>query len=379
MRKLLIVLAVSSSIAACSSNPNAIEPNPLPEYSAEFKVKKVWNRMATKGIKKRHLTLTPAATDDGVYAADINGKVVAYSPDKGKKIWRKNTKDQITGGLLAEDGVVLYGTREGEAVALSEFDGEELWRQRLSSEILSPPAVNGSVAVFQVQDDQVYALDLDSGEVVWQYEDQAPSLVLRGSATPMIAGSNVFVALTSGKVVSLNVNNGSPHWERRVAEPEGRSELDRLVDINNNLVIEGGGLFASTYQGAVMVLDEESGQPYWDKKMSTFTTMESYLGTLYIADSTGNVWAVDQQSGDTLWKQDLLYGRQLTGVAIHEDQVVVGDKKGYLHWLDTDSGHITARKRHHRSGFAASPVELNDIIYAYGRKGRLSAYEIEPK
>lgn len=366
-------------LAACSTNPNAIEPNPLPDFDAEYSVKKLWSRSAGKGVKKRFISLRPAVTDEGVYVADLEGKVTAYDPMKGKRQWRKKTGDQITGGLYAGFGVVIYGTRSGYAVALSEEDGSELWRHQLSSEILAPPAVNAAMAVFQVQDDQVYALDLDTGEQLWQFEDQAPSLILRGSAVPVIADNRVYVAFASGKVMALDERTGTPLWERRVAEPQGRSELERLVDINNNLIVEGGGVFASSYQGSVSVLDEESGQPYWRKDMSTFDTMDSYLGVLYVADSKGNVWAIDQRTGDSLWKQDLLYGRDLTGVAVQDGQVVVGDKKGYLHWIDGDSGHITARRRHHRKGFAAAPVSTGDVLYVYGRKGRLSAYELIPR
>src|SRR5699024_5382919 len=247
--------------------------------------------------------------EGGVYVADLNGKVTAYSADKGKRLWRHNTQDNVTGGLYAGYGVVIYGTREGEAVALSEEDGSELWRQQLSSESLAPPAANASMAVFQVQDDQVYALDIDSGEQLWQFEDQAPTLILRGSAIPVIAGDHVYAAFANGKVVALDERTGSPLWERRVAEPQGRSELARLVDINNNLIVEGVGVFASSYQGSVSVLDAESGQTYWRKDMSTFDVMDSHLGVLYVADSKGNVWAIDQRSGDSLWRQDLLYGR----------------------------------------------------------------------
>lgn len=379
MKKLLLLLMASCFLAACSTNPNAIEPNPLPDYEAEYKVKKVWSRHAGKGIKKRFISLSPAVTREGVYVADLNGKVTAYTSDKGKRLWRNNTQDQITGGLYAGHGVVMYGTREGQAVALAEEDGRELWRHQLSSEILTPPAVDAVMAVFQVQDDQVYALDLDTGEELWQFQDQAPTLILRGSAVPVISGPQVYAAFANGKIVAIDARTGIPLWERRVAEPQGRSELERLVDINNNLIVEGGGVFASSYQGSVSVLDEENGQTYWRKDMSTFGMMASYFGVLYVADSKGNVWAIDQRTGDSLWKQDLLYGRGLTGVAVHDGQVVVGDSKGYLHWIDGETGHISARRRHHRKGFSAAPVSTGDVLYVYGRKGRLSAYELIPR
>jgi len=363
----------------CASNPNAIEPNALERFDAEYNVNKVWSKQAGKGVAKRYLTLMPAVTDTGIYVADADGAVNAYGIDKGKQLWRLKTKDPITGGVYAGDDVVIYGTREGQAVALAAADGAELWRKTLSSEILSPPGVAAGMAVFQIPDGQVFALDLHTGDVLWQYEEPAPTLMLRGTATPVIDDDHVFVAFANGKVAALEASTGVPVWERRVAEPTGRSELERLVDINNNLIVEGGGVFASSYQGAVTVLDENSGQQYWRKDMSTFVAMASSYGVLFIADSTGHVWAIDQRSGDSLWKQEDLYGRGLTGVAVQNNQVVVGDSEGYLHWFDGVTGHLTARTRHHRKGLAAAPVSHNDVLYVYGKRGLLAAYAIKPR
>lgn len=379
MRKLLLFALASLWLAGCASNPNAIEPNSLESFDAEHRVQKVWSKRAGKGVGKRYLTLSPAATSDGVYVADLDGTVSAFATDKGTQLWRQKTRDHITGGVYADNDRVIYGTREGEAVALSASEGEELWRKQLSSEVLAPPAVAEGVAVFQIPDGQVFALDAYNGDVLWQYEEVAPTLMLRGTATPVIDGSQVFVAFANGKVTALETRTGVPIWERRVAEPIGRSELERLVDINNNLIVEGGGVFASSYQGAVSVLDERSGQQYWRKEMSTFGTMASSYGVLFIADNTGHVWAIDQRSGDSLWKQDALYGRGLTGVAVQNNQVVVGDSDGYLHWFDGVTGHITARTRHHRKGFAAAPVSYNDVLYVYGKRGQLTAYELESR
>lgn len=376
---LALLAAAALALAGCSSNPNAIEPNPLPDFEREFKVDRAWSTGIGEGIDKAWLRLQPAVTHRAVYAADLEGLVEAHELERGKRLWRARTDDRISGGLYAGYGKVVYGTREGDVVALSEDDGSELWRIRLSSEVLSPAAMNASLAVVQTLDGQVVALDSETGEERWRFDNPVPILILRGAATPTIVGDRVYVAFANGKVAALDIENGIPVWERRVAEPTGRSELERLVDISNNLIVEGGGVFSATFQGSVAVLDQEAGRPYWTKDMSTSTQMASALGSLFVADSTGHVWAIDQRTGNTLWKLDLLYGRGLTGVAVQRGQVVVGDAEGYLHWIDAASGRITARTRHHRKGFAAAPVVRDDVLYVYGRRGRLAAYVLEDR
>lgn len=375
----LAALAALLWLAGCSSNPNAIEPNPLPEFSSEYRAKTLWSRQVGDGVKKQALRLTPAETHRGIYAADYQGVIAGFAHERGKRLWRVKTDERISGGLYAGYGLVMYGTREGDAVARSEDDGSEVWRVALGSEVLAPPAVNASIAVFQSIDGRVFALDTLSGEQRWSFDNPVPILILRGAATPLIANDRVYVAFANGKVAALDADTGAPLWERRAAEPTGRSELERLVDISNNMIVEGGGVFVGSFQGSVSVLDEESGRPYWTKEMSTTTQMASGRGVLFLADHTGHVWAIDQRSGDTLWKQDALYGRGLTGVALQHGQLVTGDAEGYLHWMDAETGRITARARLHRKGFAAAPLVRDNVLYVLGQRGKLAAYTLEPR
>jgi outer membrane protein assembly factor BamB len=178
-------------------------------------------------------------------------------------------------------------------------------------------------------------------------------------------------------VVALELITGLPLWERRVAEPSGRSELDRLVDIDGNLVVQNGGLFVTTFQGKVAVLDEESGRIYWDADMSSANRMTALAGVLFIADQDGVVHAIDQRSGNTVWKQEGLIARRLTGTEIHAGLVVVADRQGYLHWLDPQTGAFVARRRHDPDGFAATPMVQDDVLYAVSADGEVAAYRLK--
>ena len=160
---LLPLVLASMLLAGCSSNPNAIEPNDLPDFDASYKVKRLWKEGVGDGVEDSQLTLRPAVTQQQVFAGDVFGEVYAISRDKGKRQWRVKTEDRIGGGFYAGYGMVLYGTREGMAVALSMENGEELWRTQLSGEALAIPNSNGTIAVFQTQDGHVTALDANTG------------------------------------------------------------------------------------------------------------------------------------------------------------------------------------------------------------------------
>ena len=365
------------ALAGCSSNPNAIEPNPLPEFEARYDVDRLWRSGAGDGVDETAMTLTPAVTNQQVFAADIHGRVYAFDRENGKRQWRSKTEDRISGGLYAGYGQVLYGTREGDVVALDSDDGEQLWRTEVSSEVLAAPTSNGGLVVAQTIDGHVLGLGGGTGEQIWDYETTVPNLTLLGGAQPVIVNGRVYAGFASGKVAAIEADTGAPLWERRVAEPSGRSELDRLVDVNANMLVENGGVFTATFQGQLSVLDWENGRPYWSKDLSSHQTISSYLGTLFVADDEGLVRAAEQRSGSFLWQQDKLYGRRLTGTAVQDGLVVVGDFEGYLHWMDADTGELVARYRHDRDGFSSTPVVVDDVLYALSADGKLAAYRIE--
>ncbi|MQX53231.1 outer membrane protein assembly factor BamB [Alcanivorax sediminis] len=382
MKNLLLPLLLAGFVlvSGCSSNPNAIEPNDLPKFKASYKVKRLWSEGVGDGLEESQLTLRPAVTTQLVVAGDVNGNVYAIQRDKGKRLWRVKTGDRIAGAFYAGYGMVLYGTREGMAVALDAETGETRWRTQLTGEALAIPTSDGSLAIFQTQDGHVTALDAETGEQRWDYETPPPTLTLRGLAQPVIAGDKVYAGFANAKVAALDLVSGSPIWEKRIAEPTGRSELDRLVDVDGSLVVEGGGVFAVSFQGKVGVLDKDTGRQYWDKAMSSATAIStSGAGSLFVADDVGVVRAIDQRGGTVLWQQDKLYGRRLTGTAYQDGLVAVGDFEGYIHWLNADDGSIVARKRHDRDGFAGTPVAYDDVLYVIGFDGKLSAYRLVPR
>ncbi|MCC1497298.1 outer membrane protein assembly factor BamB [Alcanivorax sp. 1008] len=372
-----LIVAPLVLLGACSSKPKEVEPTALTSFEREYRVDREWHRYSGLGSLRKPLRLEPALSEQYLYLGDMSGRVRALQRSSGRTVWLQNTELRISTGVRGGYGRLLLGTRDGEAVALSADDGSELWRTQLSGELLSRPATDGEVAIFQSQDGRVVALNAADGAVLWSFEVTVPVLTLRGLAEPLLVGNRVFAGTASGRVVALELVSGSPVWERRVAEPSGRSELDRLVDIDGNLVLENGGLFVSTFQGKLAVLDEDSGRVYWDFNISSANIMSSLGGVLFVADNQGVVRAIDQRTGNELWKQEGLIARKLTGTAIHNDLVVVGDRDGYLHWLDPQTGKFVARQRHDPDGFAATPMVYGDVLYAVSADGEVAAYRLK--
>lgn len=375
--KTIALLSLALLAVGCSSNDTK-EPEPaeLTKFDAEVQLKKEWSRSIGDGQGETYNRLTPVVYGDQIYAADINGRVVSMDRLTGKVNWRKDLDVSISGAVGAGYGLVLVGTLRGEVLALDVSTGEERWRSQVSSEVLAAPAVNGDVVVVQTQDDRLIALDIDTGTQRWSYESSPAVLTLRGTGAPLLTNQLAIAGLSSGKVIALDTRRGMPVWEQRVAIPQGRSELERVVDIDGGLLLSGGTLYVASYQGRLAALDLESGRILWQRDASTSAGVALGYGSVYLSQANGTVEGVDERSTTVLWSNDALARRQLSGPSVFSSYVAVGDMEGYLHLLSQVDGRFVARTRVDSSGMRARPVVEGDWLYAFGNDGKLVALTI---
>ena len=319
------------------------------------------------------LKLRPVIRKDRIFIADQPGLVKALDRETGKTLWRADIKTAVTAGPGIGSGLVIIGSSNAEVIALDQRTGEQQWRQSVSSEVLAAPAISGGRVVVHTIDGKVYGLDAESGKLAWVHERQIPLLTLRGSGTPIISGSLVIVGFSGGKMIGLDVENGDALWEVSVSVPTGRSELERIVDIDADPVLRDGVAYAASYQGELAAVTEDTGTVLWRYEVSSYAGLDVDHKNVYVADSVGDLWAIDTRTGSALWKQDKLHGRKLTAPRVIGDTLLVGDFEGFLHWLSVEDGRLLARDRLGYSAIATQPTVVDDVIYVYNRNGSLVA------
>ncbi len=348
----------------------------LQDIDNTIQPQRLWSRDVGVGTDERRLGLEPRVVAGTVYVADAEGEVQALSADNGRTRWEVDLDLPVSGGPGVGGGLLILGTIDGEVIALSAENGEERWRTRLSSEILSVPAVGSNTIVVRTVDGKLFGLEAGDGSERWRYEREVPSLTLRGTGSPVIDGGMVFAGLAGGRLVALRLDNGGLLWGTNITVPSGRSELERLADIDGDPIVMGGGVFVATYQGDVGAVEQRSGRVAWRRKMSAYSRMGADRRGLYIGDADGVVWGLDLRSGAAVWRQDALKYRKLSNVAVLRDYVVVGDFEGYLHWLDRNDGSIAARTRVGDEPITTGLRVVDDVLYTLGDGGELAAIRL---
>ena len=372
------LLALAVMAAGCSSNSKKeLPPAELTSFKEEVVLQKQWSRSIGDGQGETYNMLVPAIDGDRIYAADVNGEVVAMNRMTGDVIWKKDLKLRVSGAVGVAYGMLTIGTLKGEVLALDATNGEEKWRAHVTSEVLAPPVNNGDVVVVQTQDDRVVGFDASTGNRRWIYESTPAVLTLRGTGAPLVTSHLAIAGLSTGKVVALDTTNGVPVWEQRVAIPQGRSELDRVVDIDGGLLLSGSTIYVATYQGRVAGLDLESGRVLWQRDASSYSGVAEGFGSVYLSLSNGTMEGVDERTTTGLWSNDQLARRQLGSPEVYSSYVAVGDFEGYLHLLSQVDGRFVGRERIDSDGLRARPLVDGNMIYVYGNSGKLEALTIK--
>lgn len=377
---ILVLLLATLLVAGCSSkgDKKAQQPLALEKLTAEVKLQREWSTSVGVGQGKLWNRLTPAIDGGQLFAADAGGLVVALDRYTGKKNWqRKLKKIEVSGAVGAGGGQVVLGTLAGEVIALDATTGNDLWRTNIGSEVLAAPAVNDRVVVIQTQDDRLIALDAFTGAQRWIYESTPALLTLRGTSTPVLTDYVVYAGLSTGKIIAVELEHGLPVWEQRIAIPSGRTELERMVDVDGSLVLKDGVLYVSAFNGNAAGLDEQTGRILWQRESSSTGAVAQGYGNAYVSLDSGEIQAVDERSSTVLWRNDNLLRRQPTGLGVLSSYVAAGDIEGYVHLLSQVDGRFVARTRVDSKGIRVRPLVEGGWMYVYGNSGKLVALTIQ--
>lgn len=352
------------------------KPAELVPLTNAIAVTTIWSTDIGAGNAGKGTNLKPRIEGGTLFAADVDGEVVALDATTGREIWSVDIDTEVSGGPGSGEGLVVVGTVDGEVVALDAATGGKRWTARVSSEVLSTPAVAQGVVVVHSLDGRLTGLDAADGRQRWQYERTASGLGLRGSSSPVISGGNAICGLAGGRLVAVELATGFAVWETTITLPAGRTELERVVDILGTPLLLSGQVFVGTYQGEVAALYESSGQVAWRRKVSSYSAIATDGSVLFVSDDQSLVWAIDSRDGAALWKQDALRGRRLSAPAAIGGWVVVGDFEGYLHWLAPQDGRLVARSRVGSDPISAQPQAVDGTLFVLGDDGDLAALRV---
>jgi outer membrane protein assembly factor BamB len=371
--RIVLFATILLGLSACSFFKEKVEePEALMKHANNVELKTRWEKNVGQGLGELYHLVKPAITLDSVFANDVYGHVYAFDRNTGKQKWETNLKVEVSSGVGLGNGVLYLGTLEGDVIALSQLDGTELWRANIASEILAPPQTNGKVVIVQTNEGKLYGLSASDGSFIWRYEAKLPLLTLRGTATPHVFGNNLITGFANGKIAAFSAEDGVLFWERRVAYPQGITEVERVVDVDGSPVISDQTVYSTSYNGHLTAI-APNGRIRWTQKVSSHQTPLVAEGRVFVVASDGVLHSYDAETGLPLWDNDLLLYRKLSAPQALSGFVVVADYRGYIHVFDPELGVIIGRARLDKDGIRSPMVSDGTYLYVLGNDGELSS------
>jgi outer membrane protein assembly factor BamB len=233
------------------------------------------------------------------------------------------------------------------------------------------------VVIVRAGDGRLFGFDAFTGARKWVYQRTLPALTLRTHVTVKPYRGAVFAGFPGGRLVAVSAANGNLIWEATVALPKGTTELERVADVLSVPVTDGRQVCAAAYQGRVACFGTLKGELIWARDFSSISGLAMDTRAVYAADDKSAVVAFDRGTGASLWKQDKLYGRNVTAPALAGRFIAVGDLQGYVHFLSRDDGSFVARLATDGSPIVAQPVSTDDYVIVQTLKGGVFALAIQ--
>lgn len=372
----ILAAAVLLHMAGCGGPPRA-KPTALDSIESTRTASVSWTAKAGKVSKRDAVKLSPYVTEDAVFAVDTEGRLTSFNAESGEVNWAVELGRNITSGVSGDDENIYVASGNGEVFAISQSIGGTLWTSNVSSEVIAAPVAGIDYVVVRSIDGKVYALEKNTGERRWIYTYNVPALSIHGNGRPMVVADGVLVGLDNGRLVALRAADGRVFWEVELGDSAGRSEVEKLSDLDADVQIYEPYIYAVNYQGNVAQIDAAQGRAVWSSEVSSVAGIAVSEQLVVVTDEFDAVSAFDRISGDLLWTQDSMANRRLTGPVITESGVVVvGDIQGFLHLLSTEDGSIIGRLKTNVGAIAGRPVLRDTDLYIQGRSGRVAAVSI---
>jgi len=408
-KRILLTVVPLIMLSGCSVIPTWMDPSTwwddeeevdvqeLAPINAQFEPQVLWDVSVGDGVEQFFSRLAPANAYDKVFAASRQGEVVAVDAQSGEEVWSLDLTEyqdegflssitnlwadgisaKIAGGIVASYDTVFLGTENGLVLALDASNGSVKWQQKVRGEVLAPPVVDEGVVVVNTGSGIMHCLDAQSGEERWVYESEVPALSLRGISAPTISAGAAIVGTANGRLAAAVLENGQIAWEQTVAAASGATELERLVDIDSEALVLAGVVYTVSFNGTLAAVELRTGRVIWKREYRSYRRMSLEGNNLFVVDDNSQVYALDRRNGVELWTQTELRGRDLTAATAFKDYVVVGDKFGFLHWINQSDGEIVARLEvgddDEEEAIYAAPVVGGDLLFTQTRDGELVA------
>lgn len=218
---------------------------------------------------------------DHVLVSSQDGNLYALKASDGSSVWTYETSDQIQCTPTIAGSRTFLGGCDGQLHTVDLTTGKAAAEPLpLGGPTLSTPAVVGDRAFLTTHGGLVLAFDWKSNKRLWEFDDPERNQEYRSS--PAATEQTVVVASQFRKVIALDAETGEPRWSRM---------LRRFAEASP--VIAGDDVWIAATDGRLYRFALSDGTPRWEYELrGSFQAAPVVVdGHLLVANDDGTVIA----------------------------------------------------------------------------------------
>ena len=353
--------------------------------------KPIWTlRVGTGDRARNRITADPIVAEGIVFTLDSLSVLTATST-AGSQLWSRDLTpsferagDADGGGIAYGDGVIFVSTGYGVLHALDPKSGGALWEQELKGSGNGRPSYFDGVVYLVSQDSVAWAIEAATGRIRWQLDHLSDVNNMSGSTGPAISEKLVVFGFGAGDLQAAFRGGGLTLWNATLAGGRSGRAVATIDDIATSPVISGSTVFAANSSGRIAAMRLDSGARLWTAPYGSRSPLWPAGGSLFFVNDLGQLMRLDATDGSKVWSVDLpgfvsSRQRKSKDVVPHHGPVLAGGRlllasgDGLLRQFNPETGAERSAIRL-GSGATANPIVADGILYVLCRDGKLRAY-----
>lgn len=215
-------------------------------------------------IDWRGLRVFVGSQDGGLYSVDARS---------GDVIWRFKTLGPVQSEPLydPQEDVIYFGSTDGALYKVTAKEGDLIYRFSTNAEIARRPVILDDTVFVTNANDTLVSLDRKTGKMRWyQHRTPAFGIEIGGHAGVAVGHGKAFTGFSEGVVMAYGISDGAEQWPTvdltvEAASPDGQPP--QYLDTDTTPVLgkvgQTDGLFVAHYEGGVYALEAETGRTLW--------------------------------------------------------------------------------------------------------------------
>lgn len=326
--------------AAVSLSQSYYDPDGKAERYPDFSVNKEFPQVKEQWLQRTGVGIysSPVVEKNRLFVGDDAGRLTAYTLGKGKELWSFECGRRIVGTPAVSEGIVVFGSADSHVYGLSATDGTLLWTIEAAAPVLGAVAIDNGVAYIGASDHTFRAIDIHTGKEVWAYTEVKGYVETK----PLVTEGQVVFGAWDNTLYALDKQKGTELWR-------WTGGLTRMHFSPAAVwpVAAHGKVFIVDPQRAMTAIDQQTGETVWrtfQSKVRETIGLSADRERVYAKTMNDSVvcYAAQGDAPHELWASNVGFGYEhAPSMLIEKEGVVFGSTvQGLLFALEAKTGRV---------------------------------------